>query len=56
MVLTALLLVSLAIAVCAIGIRVALAVLGFRPLQTLLWLGVAEMPAPPAPRRRTYLA
>jgi hypothetical protein len=56
MFLTALLLVSLAVAVCAIGIRVTLGVLGYGALQTLLWLGVAEVPAPPAPRRRSFSA
>jgi hypothetical protein len=56
MFLTALLLVSLAIAVCAVGVRVMLGVLGFGALQTLHWLGVAEVPAPPAPRRRSFSA
>lgn len=52
MVLSALLLVSIAVATCALGIRVTLNLLGLDLLQTLLWLGVVEVPAPPAPRRR----
>ena len=52
MVLTALLLTSLAIALCAFGIRASLNWLGLGAMQTLLYLGVLETPAPPVSRRR----
>ncbi|MDX6555874.1 MAG: hypothetical protein QOD86_2069 [Miltoncostaeaceae bacterium] len=53
MVLSALLLVSAAIVVCAVGVRLALGTVGLSAMQTLIYLGIAEEPAPPAPRRRT---
>lgn len=52
MLLSALLLVSLAVVVTAAGIRKTLALLGLDGMQTLLWLGIAEVPAPHVSRRR----
>ncbi len=52
MVLTALVLVLLAVALCAVGIRFAFSLLGLQALPTLEYLGVAETPAAPVSRRR----
>ena len=52
MLLSATLLVLAAITLCAFAIRKTLAVLGLGAMQTLLWLGIAEVPAPPVSRRR----
>lgn len=52
MVLSAFLLVLLAVAVCAFGIHKSLRYLGLGVMQTLLWLGLAEVPAPATSRRR----
>lgn len=51
MVLSALLLVTLATAACAIGVRLTLRRLGLRFMDTLLYLGLAEVPPPKAGRR-----
>jgi hypothetical protein len=51
--LTALILVLLGVAVTVAGARLTFAVLRLDPRETLLWLGLAETPAPAVPRRRT---
>ena len=52
MVISALLLVTVAVVLCAIGIRYTLGALGLGAMQTLMWLGLAEVPPPPVSRRR----
>jgi hypothetical protein len=52
MVLTALVLLALAIGLCAAGIYRVLRALGLDPVETLLWLGVLERPVPRTSRRR----
>lgn len=56
MFLSAFMLVVVALAVCAVAIRATLSFLGLSAMQTLLWLGIAEVPAPPVSRRRRQLA
>lgn len=56
MVLSAILLATLGVAVCTVAARVSLNVLGLGVMQTLLWLGLAEVPAPPVSRRRVRSA
>ena len=51
MVLSALLGVTLAVVVCAVGIRHAFRLLGLGFMPTMLWLGVLETPAPAVSRR-----
>ncbi len=52
MVLTAFLLTTIAIALCAFGIRASLHRLGLNGVQTLLYLGILETPAPASSRRK----
>ena len=52
MVLSAFLLASVAVAVCAVGIGFTLRFLGLGFVPTLMWLGVLEVPPPPVSRRR----
>ena len=52
MVLASLLLVAYAIAICVIAIRFSLKTFGLSAMQALVWLGLAEVAAPAAPRRR----
>ena len=51
MVLTAFLLVTVAVALCAFGIRYAFRRLGLGFMSTLLYLGLAEVPPPNVSRR-----
>lgn len=52
MFLAALLLVSLGIGVCLAGMRATFRWLDLDPMQTFLWLGLAEVPLPELPPRR----
>lgn len=56
MVLSALLGVTLAVVLCAAGIRHAFRLLGLEARQTLLWLGLLEVPPPPVSRRASERA
>ena len=51
MVLSALIGVTLAVVLCAVGIRHAFRLLGLDARQTFLWLGLLEVPPPPVSRR-----
>lgn len=51
MVLTAFLLTLLAIIICSVGIGYTFRLLGLNARQTLLWLGVLEVPPPAVSRR-----
>ena len=56
MVLSALLGVALAVLVCVAGIRHAFRLLGLGVMETMLWLGVLEVPKPAVSRRPTERA
>jgi hypothetical protein len=56
MVLSAFLGVTVAVVLCAVGIRHAFRLLGLDARQTFLWLGLLEVPAPPVSRRASERA
>ena len=56
MVLSAFLGVTMALVLCAAGIRHAFRLLGLDARQTFLWLGLLEVPAPPVSRRASERA
>ena len=56
MVLSAFVGVTLAVVLCAVGIRHAFRLLGLDAVQTFLWLGVLEVPPPPVSRRASERA
>jgi hypothetical protein len=51
MVLTVTLSVLIAVVFCVVVAREVLTALGLKPMQTLVWLGLAEVPPPPVRRR-----
>lgn len=55
MVLTALILGVVAVVISAIGVRETFRRLGLDLRETLLWFGLAEIPAPVVPRRNRAL-
>jgi hypothetical protein len=52
MVLSAFLLVLLGTALCLAAFRASLGLLGLGATETMVWLGLAEVPAPAVSRRR----
>ena len=56
MVLSALIGVTVAVVLCAVGIRHAFRLLGLDARQTFLWLGLLEVPPPPVSRRASERA
>jgi hypothetical protein len=54
--LTALVLVIVGVGVCLAGMRKTFRYLEIDPMQTFLWLGLAEIPAPDVPPRRRPVA
>lgn len=52
MLLSAFLLVAIALGLCAAGTRATLTMLNLNAMQVLLYLGIANVPAPPVSRRR----
>ena len=56
MVLSALTGVTVAVVLCALGIRHAFRLLGLGFVPTMLWLGVLEVPPPPVSRRASERA
>lgn len=55
MVLTAFILGAVAVVISAIGVRETFRRLGLDVRETLLWFGLAEIPAPEVPRRNRAL-
>ena len=56
MVLSAFLGLTLAVVLCAAGIRHAFRLLGLDARQTFMWLGLLEVPPPPVSRRASERA